>query len=251
MARGLPGADSSGQVTAALVQAATNCFGETPKFWGRYFKSPTGGSFAEYRHKVEDPVLAAASIKLLPIAQQTAHVNGDEDQGASDAQLNVADILATFPKDILVSQGGQFLMFLDVEGVSDKAPSLSIDYYTGWANTLVDFSRSQTGGAVTLLPCVYARQLDNVTWNVLVKAVASGIPCHGAWVARYPKDAACTPIDFNNGLAIPQVKLPFDVLIWQYYENCLNGDIDLNQANPNINAEDEFLGKLILPPSAS
>lgn len=250
MARGLPGADSFSLVTPGLIQAATNIFGSAPVFWGRYFKSTTAKSPPEYSHTNEDPVLAQANIRVLPVAQQTAHVNGSQAQGAADAQLNVADILATFPQAHLISQGGQFLMFLDVEGVSPQAPSLSLAYYTGWAQTLISFSQSQTNNAITILPCVYARQLDNVTWNTLNTANANGIPCHGAWVARYP--GGCSPRDFNPSLAIPQVPIPCDVLIWQYGENCANKMIDLNQTNPNIaDTQTALLNKLILPPIAN
>jgi hypothetical protein len=250
MARGLPGADSFSQVTPDLIQAATNIFGSTPQFWGRYFKSPTGGSAAEYHHSTEDPVLAQANIRVLPVAQQTGHVNGSQAQGAADAQLNVADILATFPQAHLIAQGGQFLMFLDVEGVSPQAPSLSLDYYTGWAQTLVSFSQSETNNGVTILPCVYGPQLDNVTWNTLNTANAKGIPCHGAWVARYP--GGCSARDFNPSFAIPPIALPCDVLIWQYGENCANGKIGLNQTNPNIaDIQTALLNKLILPPTGN
>jgi hypothetical protein len=248
MARGLPGADSFSQVTPVLIQGARNIFGQTPKFWGRYFKSPTGGGPAEYRHAVEDPVLAQANIKLLPIAQQTANVAGSQAQGTADAQGNAADFLATFPQNLLVAQGGQFFMFLDVEGLPQHGnPSLSLSYYTGWAQTLVSFSQSQTNNAVTLLPCVYARTGDNVTWNALVAANANGIKCHGAWVARYHAPPSCAARDWENTFAMPNVHLPFDVLIWQYAENCSN--IDLNQTNPNIADIDvALLNQLVLPP---
>lgn len=250
MARGLPGSDSFQRVTPALIQLARNAFGETPKFWGRYFKSPTGGSAAEYNHQAEDPVLAQANIKVLPIAQQTANVNGTEARGIADAQLNVADILATFPLAHLVSQGGEFLMFLDVEGVSAAAPSVSVAYYTGWAQTLVNFSRSQTNNAVTLLPCVYARQLDTVTWNHLVTANTNGVPCHGAWVARFP--GGCNNRDFDPQRAFPPVHIPCDVLIWQFAEKCFGNKIDLDQTNPNLgDIQTRFLDKLILPPTGT
>lgn len=250
MARGLPGSDSFQRVTPALIQLAEDAFGEAPKFWGRYFKSPTGGSAAEYHHQEEDPVLAHANIKVLPIAQQTANVNGTEARGIADAQLNVADILATFPLAHLAAQGGQFLMFLDVEGVSAAAPSVSVAYYTGWAQTLVSFSRSQTNNAVTLLPCVYARQLDNDTWNHLVAAHANGVPCHGAWVARFP--GGCANRDFDPQRAFPHVHIPFDVLIWQFAEKCFGNKIDLDQTNPNLgDIQTKFMDKLILPPAGN
>jgi hypothetical protein len=248
MARGLPGADSFSQVTPALIAGATNIFGDTPKFWGRYFKSPTSPGPAEYRHNNEDPVLAQANIKLLPIAQQTGHVNGNQALGSADAQANAADFLATFPQDLLAAQGGQFFMFLDVEGLPQAGnPSLSLSYYTGWAQTLVSFSQSQTNNAVTLLPCIYARTGDNVTWNALVAANHNGILCHGAWVARYHAPASCATRDFEPTFALPSVQLPFDVLIWQYAENC--SSIDLNQTNPSIaDLDSALLNQLVLPP---
>jgi hypothetical protein len=234
-----------------LIQAATNILGQKPAFWGRYFKSPTAPGNVEYRHAQENPVLAQADIKLLPIARQTPNVAGSTAQGTADARLNVADVLASFPQQALVAQGGQFLMFLDVEGVSPQAPSLSVAYYTGWAQTLIAFSRSQTNNAVALLPCVYARQLDNVTWNALVTANANGVHCNGAWVARYPHDGACVARDYDAQFAIPHVHLPCDVLVWQYDENCVGGALDLNQSNPNINGAAELMSKLILPPGGS
>ncbi len=247
MARGLPGADSFSLVTPGLVQAATNIFGSTPAFWGRYFKKPNANSPPEYDHANEDSVLAQANIRVLPVAQQTSHVGGSQAQGAADAQLNVTDILSTFPQANLIAQGGQILMFLDVEGVSAQAPSLSLAYYTGWAQTLISFSQSQTNNAVTILPCVYGRQLDNVSWKAIGTANTNGIPCHGAWVARYP--GGCNARDFNSNLAIPPVPLPCDVLIWQYGENCANGKIDLNQTNPNVtNIQTALMDKLVLPP---
>lgn len=246
MSRGLPGADSFSQVTPGLIQSATNIFGSTPAFWGRYFKSTTAKSPPEFSHAAENNVLAQANIRILPVAQQTANVAGNQAQGAADAQLNATDFLATFPQGNLIAQGGQFLMFLDVEGVSAQAPSLSLDYYTGWAQTLVNFSQSQTNSGVTILPCVYGRQLDNVTWNTLNTANANGIPCHGVWAARYP--GGCNAIDYNPAFAIPKVQLPCDVLIWQYAENCANGKIDLNQTNPNVaDIQSSFVDKLVLP----
>ncbi len=244
MARGIAGTDSSRPVTTDLVQSATEFFGGTPAYWGRYFKSPTGGP-AEYRHKLEDPVLSAAGIKVLPVSQQTKNVGDNEQSGIDHAKLNVTDFLLTFPREHLVSQGGQFLMFLDVEG----DPPLSVDFYTGWAQTLTDFSNSESDGQVTLLPCIYAPQLNTTTWRALAKAAANGVECHGAWVARYPH--GCKLQDFDPAFAIPSVDIPCDVLIWQYAENCVNGDLDLNQTNPSIDdIENSLLNKLVLPPSA-
>lgn len=251
MSQGFPAADSSSPVTDDLISSATQLFGKTPLFWGRYFTSPTTSGSVEYRHSEESPVLAQHNIKLLPIARQTTQVGGSQQQGVSDAQLNVDDVLLTFGQDYLASLGGAILLFLDVEGSpSTGSPSLSLDYYLGWAQTLSEYSRSQTGGAVTVLPCVYARQSDNDTWDALVTANARGVGCNGGWVARYYY-SNCDMTDWDNSIVMPSVELPFDVLLWQYAENCCGGTIDCNQTNPNVDIDTLLLNKLILPPSAS
>jgi len=251
MSRGLPGADSSSQVTSSIIQTAIELFGQTPALWGRYFTSPTTSGSVEYHHAQENGVLAQFNIRLLPIARQTSHVGGTATQGTSDAKGNVDDIFATFDTKYLAGQGGEFLMFLDVEGSPQTgSPSLALDYYTGWAKTLISYSRSASNNAVTILPCVYARQGDNDTWNVLVNANQQGNKCYGGWVARYYY-SSCDMTDWDNDLVMPSVALPFDVLLWQYAENCCGGVIDCNQTNPGVNIQDELLGRLILPPAAS
>ena len=251
MAKGNPGADSSSPVTNDLVNTATQQFGQAPLFWGRYFTGPTASGSVEYHHSSESPVLAQHNIRLLPVARQTTHVGGSQQEGVSDAQLNVQDILDTFGQDYLAAQGGAFLVFLDVEGSpSTGSPSLSLDYYLGWAQTLVSYSQSQTNNAVTLLPCVYARQGDNETWDCLVSANGQGTTCNGAWVARYYY-SGCDMPDWDDSIVLPSVTLPFDVLLWQYAENCCEGSIDCNQTNPNLDTETLLLNRLILPSAAS
>ena len=248
MAQGKPGADSSyAEVTDQLVQEATTFFGETPVLWGRYFA--TSGP-VEYNPATEDQPLAQSGIRLLPIARRTTHVGGSEQEGGIDAIACVEDILVAFGVDYLASQGGEFLVFLDVEGdPASGSPSLSISYYKGWANTLIANSRSRTMNRVTLLPCVYARQGDNTTWNALVQASRTGVYCYGAWVARYHSiDCIETMPDWETGFLTPAVSLPCHILLWQYSENCLQNQIDCNQTNPNIDLEGALLSKLILPP---
>ena len=251
MSRGLPGADSSSPVTSSIIQTATESFGQTPAVWGRYFTGPTTSGTVEYRHSEESPILAQFNIRLLPVARQTTHVGGSQTEGASDAQGNVDDIFDTFGTQYLASQGGEFLMFLDVEGSPQTgSPSLTLDYYTGWAQTLVSYSRSRSDNAVTILPCVYARQDDNDTWNALVEANQQGVKCYGGWSARYYY-SSCDMTDWNNDLVMPGVSLPFDILIWQYAENCCSGEIDCNQTNPGVDIQNELLARLILPPAAT
>lgn len=251
MAKGSAGADSSTPVTESLIQAATQLFGETPVLWGRYFTGPTTAGSVEYRHAEESPVLAAAGIRLLPVARQTTNVAGSSQQGTADAQGNVDDIFDTFGQEYLASQGGEVLLFLDVEGnPAVGSPSLSQSYYTGWAQTLVSYSLSSSNNTVTILPCVYARQGDNETWNVLVAAVGAGVQCSGAWVARYYY-SSCEMTDWDDSLVLPTVKLPFDVLLWQYAENCCGGAIDCSQTNPELDIQTTLLSRLITCPGAS
>jgi hypothetical protein len=250
MAQGLPAADSSTPVTASMVQSASALFGRTPAVWGRYFTKPTTSGTVEYRHAQENPVLAEYGIRLLPVARQTRDVAGSAAQGTSDAQGNVDDLFASFGADYLASLGSEFLMFLDVEGApSSGSPSLGLDYWTGWAQTLGEHSRAASGGRVEVLPCAYARQGDDATWNVLTQASTQGIPCHGAWVARY-YSGSCTLADWDESIVAPAVPLPCDILLWQYAENCCNGAIDCSQTNPNLDIDTLLLRRLILPPGA-
>jgi len=139
-------------------------------------------------------------------------------------------------------------MFLDVEGTSSGGPSLGLDYYLGWAETLMSYSKSQTNGAVTILPCVYGRQGDTATWNTVASAHAQGTGCYGAWIARY-YSSACTLQQWNDSIVMPTVTLPCSVLLWQYAENCCNGTIDSNQTNPSIDVQTQLLNRLVLPPA--
>ena len=127
MAIGRPGADSSNLVTRLIdgkpmVDVAADLFGEMPVVWGRYFTSAATSGLVEYRARRENQVLRDRNIRVLPIARQTKHVDGTGAQASVDAQLNVEDFIKTFGASYLQSQGGRFLMFLDVEGT----PSLSI-----------------------------------------------------------------------------------------------------------------------------
>jgi hypothetical protein len=250
MTMGLPGADSSNPVTAEMVQGAQQLFGATPAFWGRYFTSAGTTGSVEYRHATEDPVLAQFGIRLLPIARQTTHVGGSSDQGISDAEANVGDLFATFPLSDLAAQGGQFLLFLDVEGNPVAgSPSLSLDYFLGWGKTLVESSQSQSGGTVTIQPCVYARQGDTATWNVLAAASVQGVSCQAGWSARY-YSGQCALSDWDDAIVLPSVQLPFPILIWQYAENCCDGAIDANQTNPEYDIQSLLISKLIRPPGS-
>ena len=256
MAKGMPGADSSNMVTTEiggqnLIELATGLFGQPPVVWGRYFTSAATTGTVEYRHLRENQLLRANGIRVLPIARQTKRVNGSVAHGSADATANVEDLILTFGADYLASQGGQVLMFLDVEGT----PSLSEAYYLGWAETLAAHSQSFSSGAVTVLPCVYGTHSDNATWRAVVDGVAAGVEFHGAWIARW-RTKGChnffvdPALDFDDGLVRPN-SLPADlkILLWQYSNDCRGGiGFDCDQTNPDIDLQQDLLNKCVLPP---
>ncbi|MBV9852070.1 MAG: hypothetical protein JO250_20585 [Armatimonadetes bacterium] len=246
MAVGIPGADSSVPFAGHLLDLARDFFGETPRFWGRYFKSPGIPGPAVYRPAWENGPLRANGLRVLPIAQQTGHVSSGADTGAEDGAGNAEAIVAAFGADAVAAQGGQFLVFLDVEG----PPSLSADYFIGWASALRVRSRELSGDRFELLPCVYARTHDDATWRALRQAQAAGAPCFGAWVARL-RNNACDQgfAEWDSGFCEPAFDLPFPVLLWQFAQDCPDGNgIDCDQTNPAVSGAELFLARLILPP---
>jgi len=250
MAKGKPGADSSSLVTTQvqvknLIQLAFELFAETPVIWGRYFTSVATSGTVEYRHLKENQILRDNNIRVLPIARQTRHVNGSEELGTADAKKNVEDLILTFGKDHLATLGGEFVLVLDVEG----SPPLSVSYYKGWAQTVLSHSQEFTGGMVKVLPCVYAPRGDDATWSAVATASNQGVPCHGAWIARWRIRGCGRPLEFDNSIVLPRVQIPFDVLLWQYADECHGGDgFDCNEINPNIDFEAKLISKCVLPP---
>jgi hypothetical protein len=120
MAVGVPGADSSNLVTSQiggqnLIDLATNVFGRPPVVWGRYFTSVASTGVVEYRHLQENQAVRSSGIRVLPIARQTKRVNGSL-TAPRTVRPNAEDLILTFGADYLASQGGQVIMFLDVEG---------------------------------------------------------------------------------------------------------------------------------------
>lgn len=251
MAKGMPGADSSTLVTTLidgrnLVELATDLFSGRPVVWGRYFTSVATGGNVEYRHLKENQLLRANNIRVLPIARQTKRVNGSVADGSADAAANAEDLIQTFGADYLASQGGQVVMFLDVEG----APSLSVGYYRGWAGTLVAHSQDFSGGKVTILPCVYGTHFDDPTWRAVVDAVCPGVEFRGAWIARWRVRGCSDLLEFDEDLVRPRSLPPdFKVLLWQYSDDCHGGGgFDCDQTNPSIDLERDLLSKCVLPP---
>jgi hypothetical protein len=229
-----------------MIQGATALLGATPIFWGRYFTSISTAGNVEYRHAQENPLLNAAGIRLLPVARQTGNVNGGKQLGITDGAANAQDFIRTFGVQSLMRQGGSFYMFLDVEG----SPSLSADYYAGWAQGLAQEADSLSAAELSILPCVYATQSDKATWSAVAAAMANGTPCHGAWIARYAT-GKCGMGAWDPAMVTPTAPVPFPcpILAWQYAGNCLNGQIDCSQTNPGIDIEAQLLAYLVLPPA--
>src|SRR5262249_20069612 len=200
----------------------------------------------EYRHRKENRILRESSVRVLPIARQTRNVNGSQSVGSFDAEDNSEDVIITFGQDYLASQGGQFYMFLDVEG----APSLSRAYYTGWAQTLVSHSLDFSNGKVTILPCVYGTQSDDDTWQAVADAADAGVGCNGAWIARWRRHGCAALPDWDDDIVDPDVDLPCRVLLWQYADDCNGGGgFDCDQTNPTLDLRKDLLDQLILPPA--
>jgi hypothetical protein len=227
-----------------MVDVAADLLGTMPVLWGRYFTSVAATGLVEYRARRENQALRDRNIRVLPIARQTRHVDGTQARGSADAQLNAEDLIKTFGADYLKSQGGRFIMFLDVEGT----PSLSADYYTGWARTLVDHSQSFSNGAVTIVLGVYATQSDEPTWRAVADAGERGVKTQGAWTARWRQRHCHGLLEWDSEIVQPKVKIPCEVLLWQYSDECHGGDgFDCNETNPNIDLQD-ILSQCVLPP---
>jgi len=253
MAKGNAGADSSVLVTTqlqgkTLVQLSADLFGQMPSFWGRYFTSASTSGTVEYRHLKENQILRQNGIRVLPIARQTKNVDGTQAQGSADAKANAEDFIATFGLQYLELQGEEFLMFLDVEG----SPSLSSGYFLGWAQTLSAHSLDVSNGSVGILPCVYATRADDPTWQAVADCAQQGVSCCGVWIARWVQHGCAALTDWQDSVVNPNVELPCKVLVWQYSDDCWGrGGFDCNQANPNIDVDQEFLSKLVLPPETA
>jgi hypothetical protein len=206
--RGNPGADSLSVVKQALVNGAENFYGAMPRFWGRYFKGPGNTSPQQY-HAAEGLVLRSNGIRLLPIGRQTTSVGGTEAKGRSDVE---------------------------------QSHPLSRTYYRGWVDGIQGVGASNL---VNFIPCVYGSFSANPTWTALAAEFANGVPCGGVWIARYMVANGCTsmPAWSDTRTRPPALPAGVPVLAWQYAQNCHS--IDLNQCNPNHEAD--FLAGLIAP----
>jgi hypothetical protein len=233
------GADTAYPVTQRLLNDATRVMGQAPAFWGRYFTSVHAAGNVEYRHRVEDALLAANNIRVLPIARQTNRVSLGLEDGRRDGRANADDLIQTFSEQHLVQLGGQIMIFLDVEGSGRSI--LSSAYYAGWAAGLAEVNQN-----VQFLPCVYGLPTDSATWTALKTAREQDAPCRGIWLARWVPDVE--PVAWSPARTRPSVDPGVPVLAWQYTSPRDGAAIDRNLVNPALDAQAELLRFLILPP---
>lgn len=245
--RGRYAVDSFNPVNVSSVAAASGIAGGgVPAFWGRYIYAPgrvnsSGKVDNGHFSAAENAVLRASNIRLLPICRQTSHVGQDAEAGKSDAARNVAALFEVFPPAYLSGADPDVLMFLDSE-CSPTQPTLSAEYYSGWAATIVAAGNSISGGRVNLHPALYASQSDTGTWSALRMAIQNGAPCDGVWVAAWNKIPAM--VDWNDARTTPSGGLPCPILAWQYSDQ--GGGFDTNTTNPVH--DDALLSRLVMPP---
>lgn len=241
-------ADTLVPVTQEIVDMVRQRYdGQTPLFWGRYFKKP--GFAQDYQPQLENGVFRANNIRLLPIARQTNRVAGSASNGATDAILNVDAFVGALGIDHLSAIGGEMLMFLDVEGTSDQHPNLSLEYWIGWASALTGHSQRISEGRFTIVPAVYCRKDQNATWRAIADADKIGIRCRGAWVFRMRTGACTKPIPaWDAAFNTPTIPLPCPVMAWQFAIDCLfTGGVDFDMINPDPAAASALLNRLVLP----
>ncbi|HVE73308.1 MAG TPA: hypothetical protein VNI54_18210 [Thermoanaerobaculia bacterium] len=238
------GADTLVRVTEDIVGMVRQRFGSTPLFWGRYFKRP--GFAEDYHPASENAVFNANAIRLLPIARQTNRVAGTAPDGAADAILNVDAFTTALDIDYLRKIGGELLMFLDVEGTSERHPNLSLEYWMGWSTALTAHARRS---GIAMLPAVYCRQNQNATWDAIARADQLGFPCAGAWVFRMRTGACTKPIPgWDVPFNTPSVALPCPVMLWQFAIDCIfDGGVDFNMVNPDPAVASALLNRLVFP----
>src|SRR3974377_2255530 len=107
------GADVDAPVTQRMIVVAKRQLGAVPQFWGRYFKGPGDQNSVRYQAQLEGPVLRTNNIRVLPIAQQTNHVDGDGPLGFQDGLRKAAAMVASFGRTYLSARRGILAMLDD------------------------------------------------------------------------------------------------------------------------------------------
>ena len=223
--------------------------GARPQFWGRYFYAPgrinSAGKKDTHYAPAENALLRANSIRVLPIARQTANVK-QAAKAKADAQANVAAIFEVFSAQYLSGADPDVLVFLDVE----QDTPMTAGYYDMWSNTIVTEANQTSNGRVRFHPAVYGSRSDASTWNALKQAVNGGAPCDGIWIARYYYPTP-VPKPWSDALTAPTVTLASPILAWQYWASPDHAPESANFDTSLVSAAhaDILLDRLVMPPS--
>ncbi len=250
------GIDQADIASLSCLRHASRLLGQHPAFLGRYFKGPGNTSRIQYQARAENSFFYSNYIRVLPIARQTNEVSGTEREGFMAGQRNAAAILAAFGAMHLSNMSDGICVFLDVE----NNPTLSKEYYTGWAaglvlggqSSMIDFGdeirllRIDPNTHVRFLPCVYAHHNARATWRAPGKAIDDGAECYGSWVVYM--DADRFPIwpwraEFTSPEMPPTVPVVACQRILDHVED--GQSIDFNLANPSHHSW--LLPRLVLP----
>ncbi len=212
------GVDATHPATDDLIRLASQLLRGPPAFFGRYFKGPHNSSPVQYQAGTENPILSAHNIPVLCIARQTNRVGGSNADGVADAVNNMSAVVTSFGADYLAGLQFEPLIFLDTE-LGDNQPSLSADYFHGWADALRN--QGPIGGGVQLkfTPAIYINRSDAKAWRALATAISNGAMCRGAWVANYGRRTGVEgPPAWDPAQAGPKppVNAPCPILAWQY-----------------------------------
>lgn len=242
------GTDASHPATDQLIGLAATLLGSKPLFFGRYFKGPHNPSPIQYQPAQENTVLSASNIRVLCIARQTNRVGGSAADGVADAVNNMAAVVDAFGAAYLIGLQLEPLIFLDTE-LSSSQPTLSTDYYSGWAGALREQGPIAPGVRLQFTPGIYINRADDGAWRALGAAVNKGTPCYGAWVANYGRRTGAEPPpawDPAQVAPTPPLNAPVPILAWQYagdYEDVLDFSI-----TPASDEADAMIELMVPPP---
>lgn len=242
------GVDATHPASEPLLALSKALLGEEPAFFGRYFKGPHNPSPVQYQPSQENAFLNAKRLRVLCIARQTNRVGGSSEDGVADAINNMSAIVDAFGASYLKSIGYDPVVFLDTE-LSDTQPTLSAEYFRGWAGALREQGPIAPGVRLRFTPAIYLNRSDSKAWRALGKAIASGAACHGAWVANYGRRTGAEPPPPWQEAEVtpkPPAISPTALLAWQYagdYEDVLDFSV-----MPGDAVAQQTLDLMIMPP---
>jgi hypothetical protein len=237
------GADASDVVSTGLLKTATVALRSKPAFFGRYFKAPNNTNSIQYQPARENRIFHDQGLALLCIGRQTNRVSGSHADGIADGVHNLSAVIAALGAEYIASLAFDPVIFLDVE----PNPTLSDDYYQGWAEALQNQGPIVDGKRLKFSPGIYINRADTEGWSALGAAIANGAACVGAWVANYGKRTGAEgPPDWDPASVTPNIRPPCRIIGWQYagdFEDVL----DFSVLSPTDGAE--ILGLMPVPPA--